>query len=152
MDPGLETLLDRLEDVTGESFGAETFGARFRTQKALYLLKIAGLPALESVSFDNYIRGPYSRTLARLYYGKQELSRYGPGDWEPSDEALGIVEEAFDEGEDFVEAVATIHMIREINPGQGSDEIVRFAERKKPELDADFSEALAFVERRDLIA
>lgn len=45
-----------------------SFSARFRIQKAAFLLKHLGVEPFSGLGFGLYIHGPYSSTLAQWYY------------------------------------------------------------------------------------
>lgn len=150
MDSGLEALIDRLEEHTGARFGSTTFETRLRTQKALYLLKTQGLAPLDTVDFRNYVRGPYSPTLAKLYYGEEEIPRFGPDDWDPPEPFLDVVAEAVNEGDEFLEAVATLHALWKENPGADEERLIDFATHQKPELEEVFPSALEFLDEKEL--
>ena len=80
-------------DILGD--GEEEFVNRFKIQKYVYLAKRFGLdvPYMHGM----YLRGPYSKTLAKAYYGiANNPQEYGRAD--------GSLDEGFD-GEGFLNAV-----------------------------------------------
>ena len=71
-------ILRGLYAALGRELHVETFEDRMRIQKEVYMMKLhPDLAPLLPFEFDMYVRGPYSRDLARvIWYG---LMGYGEG-------------------------------------------------------------------------
>lgn len=129
----LAAVLETLAKATGRSFGHDTFGERLRTQKAIYLLKVLGIPAARRYDFNLYLRGPYSPDLAKDYFMiAPQMAGVAP---EPIPERqLRVIEEFVTQGDSFLEAAATIHFIKAHSEETTKEAILAHARRIKPQL------------------
>lgn len=152
----LAPVLRRLEIETGEDFTARSFSSRLRIQKSIYLLQAQGFsPSDRKYGFNNYIRGPYSPSLARDYYEIRETTDTSEGiEAESADDIpephLTHVVDAVNKGNDFLEAAATLHSVAKRNETTNEDLLVTFVENLKPELGTVLPEAHRFLEDRGL--
>jgi uncharacterized protein YwgA len=153
--PELARLLVDLERRTGLEFDARSFESRLRIQKTAYFLKALGHPAVHSYGFGDYFYGPYSPTLARDYYalrkqglleGARRVSRPPP-----SGRAFYVISKAIEQGNEFLEAAATLHSLIHHNRGlsRGSAEVL--LKIVKPRAATHFSGAWEFLGRSDLL-
>ena len=147
----LNGMLQTLAQGTGKRLDPATFVGRLRIQKSVFLLKAQSHTLSSSYRFNLYVRGPYSRDLARDYYEIIEL------DPEPRpvvvpDEMLSVVREAMDGGDAFLEAVASVLSIHETNSPEADREmVIRIACRLKPQLSHHYDSAWTFLERKGLV-
>ncbi len=147
----LAPLLNWLSESTRADFSGRNFESRLRIQKTVYILGVLGEPSARQYSFGSYFYGPYSPTLARDYYGLQEhpessaVSRFVPP------RAAEVVLRAVEGGNDFLEAVATLHAFVQANPGASASDRKKYIETLKPRLSRYVQEALAFLEGAGLV-
>lgn len=100
--------LNAIAKVTGRSFKIDRKVDRIRFQKVVYLLKFFNYPAAKPFVFNMYVYGPYSRSLASLYYSEENLSlsKFSEAKDVPED-VLAFIKEADDNGTLFLEALVT---------------------------------------------
>ncbi len=148
--PSLDAILRRLKGASGQEFWPNDFPTRLRIQKSIYLLKVLGYQPFSNYSFGQYIRGPYSKELADKYY---TLARELPNPAETADipdDILRPVVSAVHEGNDFLEAVATIHLYLQHNQGSTKTDALKNIGWMKPPLRHLLEGAWAFLERLGL--
>ncbi len=146
----LSYMLTELERETHLNFSALDFNSRLRAQKSVYLLKALGVSPFTEYDFGYYIRGPYSPALARDYYALtlKPLRGTRPN---ISDRNERIVIEAANRGNNFLEAVATLHFARLINKGMSEYEVLKTVRELKPGLSSKLPEAWEFLEENGLV-
>lgn len=112
----LGQILERLAVRSHQEFGARTFESRLRTQKAIYLLKVFGYPPVQHYNFTNYFHGPYCPELTAEYYAVQQGEvEEGPTPPEIPAQSMGALLDALGRGNQFLEAVTTLHSIQRRN-------------------------------------
>ena len=139
----LAGIMNTVSSETGITLNAKDFRGRLRIQKTVYLLKAMGFEAVSDYDFNSYIRGPYSRDLAKHYYHLEENPKDIRFDLPSSYKK--ILYEALERGDDFIEAVATLDIIRRINPTSSVEEIKEFVSNRKPYLKDIIPEAWGFL-------
>lgn len=151
IDDGLQRLLDTLSSEAGLSLDPTRFENRLRIQKTIYLLNQLGSYPTNRFEFTNYVRGPYSPGLARMYYGKTRWDEVPLDAWTPKEDHLRLVTSALERGSNFLEAAATLHSLSRRNPGASKASIIEHATELKPHLKAKFGEVWDFLEEHELI-
>lgn len=106
----LASLLDLLTTRTSKVYGRATFDSRFRTQKAVYLLKALGYPPVQHYNYSNYFHGPYCPELTTEYYAVQTDTPRAEIPPVPT-QVLARVEEAMGRDAAFLEAATTLHSV-----------------------------------------
>ena len=152
----LAAVLIELEATTGQRFNAETFDNRLRIQKSVYLLGALGHPIGEAYPFNDYFHGPYSPPLAQDYYELQAAGAFRPGAYSRTGAVpapmLRAVGEAVCKGNDFLEALATLHSLASSNPGKSPNDLFSHASLLKPQLRGRFEEAWTFLTENGFVA
>jgi uncharacterized protein YwgA len=154
MTEELDALLHWLGQTTKLRLTSAQFDARLRMQKIVYLLQALGHPAAKGFPFGQYIRGPYSSELAKFYYHGRKSARADPDqelEWQ-RDDRLAIVRDAVLRGNDFLEAVATLHSMHSANRDLPSQEIVEWVARMKPRLRSQLEEGWKFLRASRLVS
>ncbi len=105
---------------------------------------------MKGYGFSYYVRGPYSTELAKDYYAL-ESTKVAPRDIHIPDRMLTLVKQCLDRGDDFIEAVSTLHSIAEIRRSHNKDDIVKSARLMKPELSSAYDEAWDFIKATGLL-
>ncbi len=78
-------------NLLGVKIDSDRFDSRIKAQKLTYIIqKIIGKQLYGDFNF--YIRGPYSRELARDYFGNKEDFVNGKSDYKPTKEEYGEIE------------------------------------------------------------
>lgn len=83
------------------------FSARFRLQKAGFLLKHLGVAPFTELGYGLYIHGPYSSTLAQWYYSAKPG---GEADLEP--DVLAKLDWFMDHNDSWVELASAIMALK----------------------------------------
>ena len=96
-----------------------SFSARFRVQKAAYLLKQLGVRPFSGYGFSLYIHGPYSPTLAAQYYSAKPG---GPASI--SAEILEKLDWFVGHSDDWIGLASAILSLRESNLGIADDDLL----------------------------
>jgi hypothetical protein len=104
-----------------------SFSARFRLQKATYLLKQLGVRPFSEYSFNLYIHGPYSPTLAEQYYSARPG---GPARLSP--EVVNKLDWFVDHSDNWIELASAILSLRESNPGIADGDLLPTLRMSKP--------------------
>jgi uncharacterized protein YwgA len=128
-------------------FSLESFGGRLTLQKTVYLLQAFGI--FLGYNFNWYLYGPYSPSLTRDAFdigptlNKFEPIRFADRKVEATfDEFLSFISEKKDIP-DWLELVASIHMLRQMYPEKSKEEIFERMAIKQPHL-ADQERAAAW--------
>jgi uncharacterized protein YwgA len=147
----LDAVLTRMASETGLSYDPVDFARRLRIQKTVYLLQALGYSPTTRYSFSQYVRGPYSPTLARDYYALRER---GLGKARPADipaRYLRPVTEAVMRGNAFMEATATLHLHATRNRDSSRTQIFDHVSWVKPELKPHLKGAWGFLRANKLV-
>lgn len=152
----LSLLLSQIQSAAKQDLelAADTFKGRIRIQKAVYLLGAMGHPFCRKFTFSNYLRGPYSPDLARVYYkddvGSVTISEVAVP---PAlRKELTVVASAIARGIPFIEAASTLHSFHTSSPGESSDSIKARVRRAKPGLgDSVLKDAWQFLVEHGLV-
>ena len=102
---------------------------RLMMQKGCYILNCWNLGP--RYRFDLYVRGPYSSELAE---DCGELGSFNGFDTDVPDGAVSKLSEIFDEGSGYVDAYATVLLVKNNNPGASSDRILMRCQELKPHM------------------
>lgn len=138
MDNDSRRLIATVERPIGHELNVEELNDRLTMQKGCYIFNSWGYgPRYE---YDVYIKGPYSRDLARDYYDVSKLDNTGI---DVPDEAIDRLRGVFDKGIGYAEAYATVLLVRNNSPGASYDSIHRRALELKPYLAREIEEASA---------
>lgn len=116
----------------------EKFSDRLAMQKGCYILNSWGYEPIYRYSL--YIRGPYSSELADDYY---EMRGEISGDTDVSERDLSRLKELYNKGLPYVEAYATVLLLKNSNPNVASNKILDRALELKPRLEKEVREACA---------
>ena len=147
----LAGVLSVLSEKTGKKFDPKSFNGRKRIQKVIYLLKAQGHPFASSYRFNLYLRGPYSPDLTKDYYDLME-QKIDPSLVTIPDDMIMVVREAIEEGDAFLESVATIHSIYKTNaPAADKSTVIRIARNLKSQLSHHYDPAWEFLVRAGMI-
>ena len=113
------------------------YGSRFKIQKLAYLCKSMGIPL--NYQFTLYISGPYSTGLTQDYYKEPQLIETLETDYILNEDDLEILDKineyvlihpvTNDYESEFLEAVSTVHYLKNKDPAMLDDEI--FAKTKE---------------------
>lgn len=103
------------------------FSARFRLQKAAFLLRHLGVAPFTQLGYGLYIHGPYSSTLAQWYYNAKPG---GEADIEP--EVLGKLDWFMDHKDSWVELASAIMALKESPAGIGDEDLPGAIRVSKP--------------------
>lgn len=117
----------------------EKFDDRLAMQKGCYILNDWGYGP--RYKYRLYIRGPYSSELADDYYEMSKKNGNAPVSTTVSPDDIDKLSRIFDKGLKFVEAYATVMLVKTNNPGIPSDEVRDTALSIKPHLKAEVMEA-----------
>ncbi len=147
----LASILRRLAQETGQAFDPSVFENRVRIQKAIYLLQSTGYGPATRWDFSMFVRGPYSPSLTREYYGFEGLSIRPAAPASIPGRYLNPVVEATKKGVAFMECVATLHLVTRNNPGRSKKELLAQTALLKPELKRYLQEAWAFLQAHRLL-
>jgi len=147
----LAAILSQLARSTGQSYNPSDFASRLRIQKSIYLLKALGYNPVSRYSFGAYVRGPYSPDLARDYYALPSGIVENTAPVAIPSRYLGPVVDAVKRGNDFLEAVATLHLYCDRNRNSKRTDILDYVRYLKPELGDRLAEALAFLEKKGFL-
>lgn len=116
----------------------EKFSDRLAMQKGCYILNSWGYEPVYRYSL--YIRGPYSSELADDYY---EMHGEVSGSTDVSESDLSRLKELYTKGLPYVEAYATVLLLKNSNPNVASNKIMDRALELKPHLEKEVKEACA---------
>lgn len=152
----LTDLLSQLERTTGKSYAPRTFRERLRIQKSVYLMRALGDRASSRYQYSQYFYGPYSPGLAKDYYALRPGSIDGSGVRAVPPNTvhgrrLAIVADAVRRGNDFLEAVVTVHSMACRNPDASKAVIQDLFGSVKEELAEKFEEAWTYLRAYGLI-
>jgi hypothetical protein len=146
----LKKLMMEIENETHLNFTGDDFNSRLRIQKTVYLLKVLGVKPYSEYDFGYYVRGPYSPDLARDYYSDSEDRLHDPCPTVPRRE-MDIVIQAANKGNNFLEAVATLHIAWATNPGISGAETISMVRELKPAISGKLSEAWQFLQSHRMV-
>lgn len=133
-------LIVAMEKAIGRNLDADDFEDRLAIQKGCYILNQWGYGS--KYSFSMFIRGPYSSDLDDDY---RELGGdVGETTCIP-DDAIGRLRSIFGKGMDYVEAYATVLLIKESNRHASAGSIRNKAINLKPYLRREIEEASALI-------
>lgn len=131
-------LIIAVSKACGHFPDVEKFSDRLAMQKGCYILNSWGYePAYR---YGLYIRGPYSSELADDYY---EMHGKVHGDTNVSESDLSRLKELYSKGLSYVEAYATVLLLKNSNPNVVSNKILDRALELKPHLEKEVREAYA---------
>jgi len=151
----LAGMLAVLEHGTGQPFDAASFDSRLRIQKSVYVLKVLGFAPAARYSFNDYFHGPYSPDLAKDYYALLSMRLLGQSPEtipvEIPEHMLRIIAGAVHQGNNFLEAVTTIHSIAAHDSSLDRGQIRCFFRSRKPLIADRFEEGWAFLVANHLI-
>jgi hypothetical protein len=102
--------MERLR-VTARAIDGD-FSARFRLQKAAFLLRHLGVEPFTELEYGLYIHGPYSSTLAQWYYNAKPG---GEADLEP--DVLAKLDWFMDHKDSWIELASAIMALKETPAG-----------------------------------
>lgn len=146
----LKNLMREIENATHLNFTGDDFNSRLRIQKTVYLLKVLGVKPYSDYDFGHYVRGPYSPDLARDYYSDSDDHLDGSCPIIPRDK-MDIVILAANKGNNFLEAVATLHIAWTTNPGITGPETIDMVRELKPALTNKLPEAWQFLQSHRMV-
>ena len=126
-------ILKRINNFNGKM---SPFGERLILQKTIYLMQAFGLNI--GYIFSWYIHGPYSIQLTRDGYEMiNTYDKFEEIEFNEEDEAKfsEFIEFLGDKKEnpEWLEVVASIHVLKKIQPEKSKDEIIRSVMQKQPE-------------------
>ncbi len=145
----LKKLMRAIERETHLNFTGDDFNSRLRIQKTVYLLKVLGVRPYSEYDFGYYVRGPYSPDLAKDYYSEADDTN-DPCPIIPEYE-MGIVIDAANKGNNFLEAVATLHIAWVTNPGISGTDTIKMVRELKPALSSKLPEAWRFLQSHRMV-
>lgn len=122
--------------AAGHELDVEKFDDRLTMQKGCYILNCWGYGP--RYPFNLYIHGPYSRELADDYY---ELGTFSEAETEIPEEIVEELGDIFSEGLRYVEAYATVLLVKNNNPGVSTDRILERSLELKPKLENEVKKA-----------
>jgi len=144
----LASILTELSKATSKCFDARSFKSRLRIQKSIYLLRALGVPEVKDYAFIDFVRGPYSSSLAEDYYALKTTS-VSPKKVELSESQLKIMKECIKKGDAFLEAVSTLHSVAISNKNHSEEEIINHVRNLMPHPNLD--EAWQFLQTHGLV-
>ena len=109
---------------------------RLMMQRGCYILNYWNLGP--RYRFDLYVRGPYSSELAE---DCDELGSFNGLDTDVPDCEVSKLSEIFYEGSGYVDAYATVLLVKNNNPGASSDRILMRCQELKPHLSLELGVA-----------
>jgi uncharacterized protein YwgA len=100
--------LKTISGQVGHPFSMMTKPGRFRIQKTVYLLKHLGCDRAERYEFNIYLNGPYSPSLAEVYYALEDdgLNSVTPAELSPR--TIATIADALGKSSDFLEGLTTV--------------------------------------------
>ena len=104
-----------------------SFSARFRLQKAAFLLKHLGVKPFTDLGFGLYIHGPYSSTLAGWYYNPKPG---GEADLDP--DVLKKLDWFMDNNDGWIELASAIMALKDARGGIGDEDLPSALRVSKP--------------------
>ena len=104
-----------------------SFSARFRVQKAAFLLRHLGVKPFTSLGFGLYIHGPYSGTLAEWYYKAKP-----GGEASLSPDVLAKLDWFMDNSESWIEVASAIISPKESRGGISDEDLPGALRVSKP--------------------
>jgi uncharacterized protein YwgA len=105
----------------------DSFSARFRVQKAAFLLKRLGVRPFSNYGFGLYVHGPYSSTLASQYYSAKPG---GPAELAP--EIIRKLDWFVDHSDGWIELASAILSLKASNEGISDDDLLSTLRMSKP--------------------
>lgn len=114
------------------------FSDRLTMQKGCYILNSWGYEPI--YRYGLYIRGPYSSELADDYYEMHDMTSE---ETNVSESDLSRLKGLFEKGLPYVEAYATVLLLKNNNPNVASNKILDRALELKPHLEKEVREASA---------
>ncbi len=133
-------LMSAVSKAIDHELDVRKFDDRLAMQKGCYILNNWGYGP--KYKYGLYIRGPYSSELADDYY---ELSADASAPTDVSPEDIAKLSELFAKGLPFIEAYATVMLVKVNNPESSSDDIRDTALSIKPHLRDEVMEASALL-------
>ena len=124
--------------AAGHEPDVKKFDDRLTMQKGCYILNCWDYGP--KYSFSLYIHGPYSSELADDYY---ELGAFSDGETDIPDEIIEKLRDIFNDGLGYVEAYATVLLVKNNSPGASSDRICERSIEIKPHLEKEVKKAAA---------
>jgi uncharacterized protein YwgA len=109
----------------------DSFSARFRMQKAGFLLKCLGVRPFFGYDFGLYVHGPYSSTLAKQYYAIKKAG--GPASLLP--ETIQALDWFIGHDERWIELASATLSSQRANFGIGKDALFLTLRFSKPWVD-----------------
>lgn len=133
-------LICAVEKAIGRNLDVRAFSDCLAMQKGCYILNSWGYEP--KYRFSMYIRGPYSSDLADDYY---EMGGNVEKSTRILDEDIDRLRSIFERGLDYVEAYATVLLIKESNSNASNGSIKDKAINLKPHLKNEIEEASAYL-------
>lgn len=118
-------LMERL-GVTARAIDGN-FSARFRVQKAGFLLKHLGVKPFSDLSFGLYIHGPYSSTLAGWYYNAKP-----GGDANLAPNIVSNLDWFMANNDGWIELASAIIALKDTRAGIGDEDLPAALRVSKP--------------------
>jgi hypothetical protein len=104
-----------------------SFSARFRVQKAAFLLRHLGVKPYTELGFSLYIHGPYSSTLAGWYY---KAKPRGEADLDP--ETVAKLDWFMDNNDGWIELASAIIALKDSRVGISDNDLPAALRVSKP--------------------
>lgn len=117
--------------ITGRAIG-NSFEARFRVQKAAFLLKCLGVRPFSEYGFGLYIHGPYSTTVAKGYYSARPGSRANL-----SPDTIEKLDWFANHSDRWIELASAILSLKDSNRGIGDEDLFSTLRMSKPWVKGD---------------
>ena len=124
-----KNLIVAVAKAANRELDVSRFNDRLAMQKGCYILNCWNYGP--KYSFNLYIHGPYSRELADDYY---ELGNINGFSTDIPDSVVSKLSEIFNEGLGYVEAYATVLLVKNNNPDASNDRIRERCLELKPHL------------------
>ena len=105
---------------------------------------------MKQYGFSYYVRGPYSTELAKDYYALN-TGQVAIKDVPIPSGMIDVIKQCLDRGDDFIEAVSTLHSIAKIRKSTDRTDVIKAARSMKPELSSIYDEAWDFVKATGLL-
>ena len=119
----LAGFVNKLEDEEIFQFDISSKNARIKLQKYIYLARKFGFDL--NYSFNLYVHGPYSPSLASDYYSLEDIS------FEPHDINESFFDLVRNKSTRWLELASTIMLVKENYPKRNEDAIINFVLFKK---------------------
>lgn len=129
-------LLTAVADSCKHDLSVKGFDDRLIMQKGVYVLNSWGYGPV--YCFNMYVHGPYSSSLADVYY---HIGNVPMGRTNVPEDVVTKLTSLFDKGLQYIEAYATVLMIKNNSRGSTNEDILERALELKPHLKDHVQEA-----------